>query len=108
VALAASRSSSHTRNDFDCPYASSIVTQSTGTLASRAQASMVRAISTFVANMCADLSRRPDAFWTTRPQALRGYRVIDSPAALRLSDHLPIRIDLDPTALDSGSAGGAP
>ncbi len=53
-----------------------------------------------------DLSRRLDALWTTRPQALRGYRVIDTPATRLLSDHLPIRVDLDPTALDSGSAGG--
>lgn len=54
-----------------------------------------------------DLSRRLDAFWTTRPQALRGYRVIESPAALRLSDHLPIRVDFDPAALEAGPAGDA-
>jgi endonuclease/exonuclease/phosphatase family metal-dependent hydrolase len=64
-----------------------------------------------------DLSRRLDAFWTTRPQALRGYQVIDTPAAgvlpdfaeheghshsidpRKLSDHLPIMIELDPSAL---------
>lgn len=51
-----------------------------------------------------DMPRRLDAFWTTRPQALRGYRVIDTPATRLLSDHLPIQIDLDTTALDSGSA----
>ncbi|MBX7268845.1 hypothetical protein KIF24_24350 [Micromonospora sp. Llam7] len=49
-----------------------------------------------------------DAFWTTRPQALRGYQVIDTPAARLLSDHLPIRINLDPTALGTGSDGVAP
>lgn len=54
------------------------------------------------------LSRRLDAFWTTRPHALRGYQVIDTPTARQLSDHLPIRIDLDPKALVSDSAGGAP
>ena len=54
-----------------------------------------------------DLSRRLDAIWTTRPQALRGYRVIDTPAARLLSDHLPIRIDLDPTALDPASTDDA-
>lgn len=52
-----------------------------------------------------DLPRRPDAFWTTRPQALRRYRVIGTPGALRLSDHIPIRIDLDPRALDPVSPG---
>jgi endonuclease/exonuclease/phosphatase family metal-dependent hydrolase len=56
-------------------------------------------------HMGADLSRRLDAFWTTRPQALRGYHVIDTPTARLLSDHLPIRIDLDPTAIGTGSAG---
>jgi endonuclease/exonuclease/phosphatase family metal-dependent hydrolase len=54
-------------------------------------------------HMGADLSRRLDAFWTTRPQALRGYRVIDTPVTRLLSDHLPIGIDLDPAALGSGS-----
>jgi endonuclease/exonuclease/phosphatase family metal-dependent hydrolase len=52
-------------------------------------------------HMDADLSRRLDAFWTTRPQALRGYQVIDTPAARLLSDHLAIRIELDPVALNS-------
>lgn len=47
-----------------------------------------------------DLPRRIDAFWTTRPQALRGYHVIDTPTARELSDHLPIRIELVPEALD--------
>jgi endonuclease/exonuclease/phosphatase family metal-dependent hydrolase len=64
-----------------------------------------------------DMPRRLDAFWTTRPQALRRYQVIDTPAARRLSDfseheersqfidprelsdHLPIMIELDPGAL---------
>lgn len=63
-----------------------------------------------------DLSRRLDAFWTTRPWALRSYRVIDTPPARPspdrpapehgarpidprvLSDHLPIMIELDPDA----------
>lgn len=46
-----------------------------------------------------DMPRRLDAFWTTRPQALRGYGVIDTPATRQLSDHLPIWIELDPGAL---------
>jgi endonuclease/exonuclease/phosphatase family metal-dependent hydrolase len=56
-----------------------------------------------------DLSRRLDAFWTTRPQALRGYQVIDTPLTRQLSDHLPIVVDLDPQALEappSSAAGG--
>lgn len=58
-------------------------------------------------HMGADLSRRLDAFWTTRPQALRGYQVIDTPAARLLSDHLAIRIELDPTALDGPTVPAA-
>jgi endonuclease/exonuclease/phosphatase family metal-dependent hydrolase len=54
-----------------------------------------------------DLPRRPDAFWTTRPQALRGYHVIDTPAARPLSDHLPIQVDLDPSALDASPVPAA-
>jgi endonuclease/exonuclease/phosphatase family metal-dependent hydrolase len=50
-------------------------------------------------HMCDDLSRRLDAFWTTRPQALRGYRVIDTPTARRLSDHLPIKLTIDGNAI---------
>ncbi|MEU6022631.1 endonuclease/exonuclease/phosphatase family protein [Micromonospora sp. NPDC047134] len=51
--------------------------------------------------------RREDIFWTTRPQALRGYQVIDTPAARKLSDHLPIVVDLDPQALtDPATADG--
>ncbi|WP_432976709.1 endonuclease/exonuclease/phosphatase family protein [Dactylosporangium sp. CA-233914] len=49
--------------------------------------------------------RREDIFWTTRPAALRGYQVIDTPAARQLSDHLPIVVDLDPQALDATDAG---
>ncbi|WP_204038083.1 endonuclease/exonuclease/phosphatase family protein [Micromonospora qiuiae] len=48
--------------------------------------------------------RREDIFWTTRPQALRSYHVIDTPAARKLSDHLPIVIDLDPQ-LDTPKRG---
>jgi endonuclease/exonuclease/phosphatase family metal-dependent hydrolase len=46
-----------------------------------------------------DWRRREDVFWTTRPAALRGYRVIDTAAARALSDHLPIVVELDPQAL---------
>jgi endonuclease/exonuclease/phosphatase family metal-dependent hydrolase len=52
-------------------------------------------------HMGADLSRRLDAFWTTRPQALRGYQVIDTPATRLLSDHLAIRIELARAALNA-------
>jgi len=59
-----------------------------------------------------DLPRRLDAFWTTRPQALRGYQVIDTPNARSMSDHLPVRIELDLSALDAApvpaDAGTAP
>jgi hypothetical protein len=44
-------------------------------------------------------SRREAVFWTTRRLALRGYQVIDTPAARDLSDHLPIMVDVDPRAL---------
>ena len=54
-----------------------------------------------------DMPRRMDAFWTTRRQALRGYEAIDTPAARRLSDHLPIRIDLDLAAFGAGSVSAA-
>ncbi|MER7277981.1 endonuclease/exonuclease/phosphatase family protein [Dactylosporangium sp. NPDC000244] len=56
-------------------------------------------------HMGTDLSRRLDAIWTTRPQALGGYRVIDTPVTRLLSDHLPIRIDLDPAMLGPTFAG---
>lgn len=66
---------------------------------------------------CGGWSRREDVFWTTRPTALRRYRVVDTPAGRpcpdlsehdkdpqcidprELSDHLPIMIELDPQAL---------
>lgn len=44
-------------------------------------------------------TRSEDLFWTTRPAALRNYQVIDTPTARRLSDHLPIMVELDPKAL---------
>jgi len=44
-------------------------------------------------------ARREDVFWTTTPDALRGYQVVDTPASRRLSDHLPIVVYLDPHAL---------
>jgi endonuclease/exonuclease/phosphatase family metal-dependent hydrolase len=44
-----------------------------------------------------DLPRRIDGFWLTATAlpALRDYRVHDSPEARRLSDHLPVEIELD-------------
>ena len=46
-----------------------------------------------------DIPRRVDAIWTTRPAALRGYQVHDTPTTRRLSDHLPIMAQIDPEAL---------
>lgn len=57
-------------------------------------------------HMGQDMPRRLDVFWTTRPQALRGYRVVDSPTARELSDHLPIRVDIDPDALAPAQTPG--
>jgi len=45
--------------------------------------------------------RREDVFWTNRPQALRSYRVVDTPTARKVSDHLPIVTDIDRHTLDS-------
>ncbi|WP_121400971.1 endonuclease/exonuclease/phosphatase family protein [Micromonospora sp. M71_S20] len=53
-------------------------------------------------------SRREDVFWTTRPAALRSYHVIDTPAARRLSDHLPIVVDFDPQALAQAPTSASP
>jgi endonuclease/exonuclease/phosphatase family metal-dependent hydrolase len=58
-------------------------------------------------HMGQDMPRRLDAFWTTRPQALRGYQVVDTPTARGLSDHLPIRIELSVDELDSKVVGSA-
>jgi len=62
-------------------------------------------------------SRLEDVLWTTRPGALRGYQMIDTPAARQLSDfseheegspsidpwalsdQLPIMVELDPGIL---------
>jgi endonuclease/exonuclease/phosphatase family metal-dependent hydrolase len=49
-------------------------------------------------------ARREDVFWTTRPAALRDYQVIDTQAAQKLSDHLPVVVDLDPQALADPAA----
>ncbi|MFF5085448.1 endonuclease/exonuclease/phosphatase family protein [Actinoplanes sp. NPDC000266] len=66
-------------------------------------------------------SRREDVFWTTRPAALRDYQVINTETfqnlsglsndrlhtrgldPQQLSDHLPVLIELDPTALTTPS-----
>ncbi|WP_158273886.1 endonuclease/exonuclease/phosphatase family protein [Micromonospora sp. RP3T] len=53
-------------------------------------------------------SRREDVFWTNRPQALRSYQVIDTPAARALSDHLPIMVDLDPQAMPPSASPAPP
>lgn len=44
-------------------------------------------------------TRREDLFWTTRPAALRNYQVIDTPDTRKLSDHLPVMVELDPKSL---------
>jgi endonuclease/exonuclease/phosphatase family metal-dependent hydrolase len=46
-----------------------------------------------------DMPRRLDAFWTNRPDALLSYEVLHTPQLVGLSDHLPIRVELDPAAL---------
>jgi endonuclease/exonuclease/phosphatase family metal-dependent hydrolase len=48
-----------------------------------------------------DTPRRIDAFWVSPPMVpcLRGYQVLDTPDARKLSDHLPIRLDVNPDAL---------
>lgn len=50
--------------------------------------------------------RREDVFWTNRRNALRAYWVADTPAARRLSSHLPIVAGLDRSALAAPAAVG--
>jgi endonuclease/exonuclease/phosphatase family metal-dependent hydrolase len=54
-------------------------------------------------HMDTDLLRRLDACWTTRPQALVDYEVIDTPVARLLSDHFAIRVGLAPGALGAAA-----